>query len=286
VRRIVVAALLCLACGSANSLRPKQGTATRIPIDAGLPEPAREAVIEGELRDSTTQELVAGGTIVATPQAPHVQDAVAISDHAGRDRLAVPQGTYHVVIYYGDATIDRGDVHVGAQEVVRLDQEIDHAVIEAANPVPPSCPAADNTLMPPAEAQALLATVLGRFIKDPKAIHDGALLSTNDEIYIASDTDARLHRTEAGLPQTPGTHFVLKTLRELQDLADRTGTKIHYLGVLQDIAGDCATVQVDVKVMQPRRFGAFLSCCCTTTDLYNKRNGTWIFRTHVSAACA
>lgn len=245
----------------------------------------KDAAIEGFVVDSTTRQPVAGTTIIATPL-DGSQTLTDISDDAGHYRLELAAGVYHVQVYYADTLLDRGNISVKSNELVHLDTDIEHEIIVATEraEAPPCPPVVGQTAVSSWEIDQLAADVLARGIA---VIPDGGLLPDQGPIYVASDVDGPVHLTAAALPQKRATRFALRTMRELQAEADRRRTHFEYVRFTQlDISGTCATVDIGIHIMTPSRSHDTFLCCCSATDVYDKRNGSWVFRTNVVTSCS
>ena len=90
--------------------------------------------IYGQVTDNRSGESLAGVTVVVTvPQVAGSQ--VAITDETGFYKVSnLPSGYVLVTFYYGDLTVDRGNVVISSLDPTPVYQRIDQAVL------PPPCP--------------------------------------------------------------------------------------------------------------------------------------------------
>jgi hypothetical protein len=276
VRSLLV--LICLvACGSQTR------SSTQQPETAKAREPVRDAVIEGDVVDSETHEKLGGATVIAKPAADG-EEAVVISDEAGHFRIAVASGVHHVTTYYADVETTSGDVRASAHAVTRLEIAVDHAAIEAAEAQPeyPECPAAAGPPASTVDLEAVVTSALARYLDPDEYFPD----TPRGLVYIVAEIDDTMRLRVSMLPGTTQKR-VLISRRDLQAEADRTGSTIRYVSISRPkIAGDCAEVSVGTSLMIPTRSNITPLCCCSTHDLFEKRNGAWVFKAHVMDACA
>ena len=85
---------------------------------------ATTGAARGVVTDSKTGEKLVGVTVVATSPASSGPQT-AITDEAGNYSIGnLPPGTYNMTFYYGDVTIERSNVQVGANKVAPVYQKI------------------------------------------------------------------------------------------------------------------------------------------------------------------
>src|SRR5438132_14397202 len=70
--------------------------------------------VQGTVTDSKTGDKLAGVTVIATsPSLPQAQ--TAITDENGQYKITdLPPGDYLMTFYYGDITLERGGINLGA----------------------------------------------------------------------------------------------------------------------------------------------------------------------------
>lgn len=250
------------------------------------PEPIRDAVIEGEIVDIVTGEGVGGATILADRVSGPTE--AAISDEQGAFRIEVSAGRYHTLVYYADYQIELDGFEVGPQETVRREIGLDPAALPNVEPLFPECPkVANDYVASPADTEALTAAVLERFVRDPSTIGSGREFQAGETIYVDSEIRGRSQVTAGALPTGGLYTFVLKPRQELQSLADLRGIPFLYVGfVTADVAGDCATVDVEVFVASPTRSESGVLYDCSQSVLYEKRDGKWQFKIDSMASCS
>ena len=99
----------------------------RILVGLGLltfADPARAGTVRGAVVDKLTREPLAGVTVVVSATSGAAGET-AISEADGSFVVEVPAGTYLITYFYGDVTIERRDVAIGAEGEVDLAQAID-----------------------------------------------------------------------------------------------------------------------------------------------------------------
>lgn len=248
-------------------------------------EPETEAIIEGTVVDATTHEVVEGATVVATPLGSRSNGFKEESSDGFR--FVLPPGVYQGRVYVGDAEIPLANVEVKAGGGARWDVELDHGLVaRVGDDIEPRCPDAPGQRPASArEVEQLLAAVLERFVQDAESIPDGSTLTDHNVVYVEAEVGDHARVTAGALPRTSPRPFVVKTLPELQAIADGSGTHIPYLSFSSaDITGDCATVDLGVYIM-PARNSQVSICTCSATHLYVKRDGKWQFKVEARPLC-
>jgi hypothetical protein len=282
VRGVILAAIV-VACSAPMRAGPP---APRVsPHDAG---PDDRGAIAGHLVERSTHAELPGVTLVA--QRDGAPSETEITDEHGAYRLRLVAGTYHMTLYYLDATIERDAVAVAARETTQVDATFDSSAArpEATGPV---CP--DTGSDAPAFAEdvdALVHAALARFSADPEAMPDWRLFQRHEAIWVfdhvAVDGQPQpLHAAAfASLPRV----FVAKTRPQIQVEADRRRDGATYLEIESvDLDRACATIEIAVRIALPtNRSGDLLLCCCFVRDLYMKHGTTWTFVGRALAGCA
>jgi hypothetical protein len=92
-----------------------------------LAAPARAGTLRGAVVDAQTREPLAGVTIVVSATSGAASET-AISEEDGSFVVEVPAGTYLITYFYGDLTIERRDVVIGADGQVDLVQALDSSL--------------------------------------------------------------------------------------------------------------------------------------------------------------
>jgi hypothetical protein len=227
----------------------------------GSRPPLRRVVFEGELIDAVSHTPVVGATVVV-PRASGNSD-VALSDGQGRFRVVADAGHRRLSIYDANETIEV-DVDVSSQ----------HARLTVERP--------------------LVAGLVDRMLRprtcegEPRPVAQAELDAIGRLSLARVPTLADAHLlthpiTVTGLADVLAP-FAAGNEPDIQADVERTQTKRHYLAVQIDVAGDCATVTSSVRIAQPEGSDAML-CCCTTTDVYVKRAGSWSFLNRLGSIC-
>jgi hypothetical protein len=134
------------------------------------------------------------------------------------------------------------------------------------------------------EVDALVAAVLARIAGDRSTVADFGLLPAAGPVYVATETERGPRVSARMLPS--GGQFQVKTLREIQAEADRRGADVSYIRFWSArVAGSCAAIDVGVDIELPSSTSIIKMCCCHATDIYDQRDGQWVFRTRSDAIC-
>lgn len=123
-----------------------------------LAAPARAGTLRGAVVDAQTREPLAGVTIVVSATSGAASET-AISEEDGSFVVEMPAGTYLVTYFYGDLTIERRDVVIGADGQVDLVQALDSSFsydgtgcyFGPSAPMPYDGAPADHTVRTPAD---------------------------------------------------------------------------------------------------------------------------------------
>jgi len=112
-------------------------------------------------------------------------------------------------------------------------------------------------------------------------------LRFGDVVKVQFELDGQSRLSDAALPHISSRHFVAKPRAQLRDEADRTRNEITFIG-FSDIYSDgtCGIVDVGADFLAPTRQPATKRCCCTATDVYEKRDGRWVFVRRAHEVCA
>jgi hypothetical protein len=272
--------LLVVACGSASRSTVPPPPAKAPPAPRA---PAPDAAIDGTVTDEDTGRGIAGAAILANQG---TSDTAAISDETGHFHIAVPAGRYHLTLFYADGRRDGGEVAVTAHASAPLAFTVPHRVVDRpARAALENCPAVTNAPAATADdVDALVAAALTRYVADPASIADGELAMHDGSAFVASDA-GNVRLTSRALPA--GRTLVLRSRIDLQTDADRRGSAIKYLGISSvQIIGDCATIDINVGVATVTSRPSSGLCCCSTTAMYVKQAGRWIFKAKLQEICA
>lgn len=285
--RLLQILLLLAACGPARHVTPRPEPAPRSTTQT-VSSP-HDSIIEGSVRDEESRTGLEGATVIAKPRASGQQEAVSITDSTGHFRMEVASGHYDLTVYYSDAQA-YGDVDATIGNVARVELVIAHADVEAAARLPeqPACPPVPSAPTPSvAETDALIGAVLERYLTDRDALPDGGMLPSTGPVFVVSDADGALRMTASAIPKAGAGKLVLRTRRDLQADADRLGTEVFFVGFYRaTISGDCATIDVGVYFAAPKNSKKIYLCCCSSTDVYERQHGRWVFKKRTEEICA
>jgi hypothetical protein len=283
--RLLQILLLLTACGPAGHVTPEPAPRSTPHTDSS----PHDSVIEGSVLDDESRAGLEGATVVAKPSASGQQEAVSITDSSGHFRMEVANGHYHLTAYYSDAQ-SYGDVDATVGNVAPVELVIAHADVEAAARLAeqPACPPVSNAPTPSvAETDALVGAVLERYLTDRDALPDGGMLPSTGPVFVVSDADGALRTTHSAIPKAGAGKLVFRTSRDLQADADRLGTEVFYVGFYRaTISGDCATIGVGVYFAAPKNSKKIYLCCCSSTDVYERQHGRWVFKKRTEKICA
>jgi hypothetical protein len=273
--------LLVAACGA-----PTRSTASPPRSEKSPPAlaAAPDAAIDGTVTDEDTGRGIAGATIIANQGA---SDATAISDETGHFHIAVAAGRYNVTMFYADARREGGEVDVAAHASAPVAFTVSHRVVDrpARASEENSCPAVANAPAPTGgDVDALVAAALARYVADPSSIADGELAMHDGIAVVASDA-GHVRLTSHALPA--GRALELRSRKDIQVDADHRGAEITYLGISNvHILGDCATIEVSIDIASHEHPPHARLCCCSTTAIYEKQAGRWVFKATLHEMCA
>lgn len=98
-------------------------------------------------------------------------------------------------------------------------------------------------------------------------------------LYVRADLpSSKLILTADALPEMSGLHFELITLREAQEIAERTGKQVRFVIVDRvHVDSDSAKLWLGGDFVAPAQPGIVKLCCCEGEALFLKRNGAWRF---------
>jgi hypothetical protein len=267
-----------------------------------------EGTVEGYVFDSQTSAALPGATVdVGRPGREGVGELgmivdvgrpggdveMTMTDERGHYAVELPPGTLEISASVGTATTDVMKVDVHRGRVTRFDMRIDHAKLLASlqDDPPINCPASppgaviEGHTTTQSDIDAIATTVLERFISNRGSISDGGLIR-GDVIYVRVDLEAHHHLTKEALPTGTRLRFVPKTQSELQDESDRSGKNVRFIdfrSIYSD--GRCAVVQVGMDFAMPTNRPDMKTCCCTGTDVYEQREGKWVFVRRAYGVC-
>ena len=105
-----------------DDIRRPAAPAPTAPTPAAPAAPAAQGAIEGQVTDAKTGTALTGVTVVAT--LPTGESATATTDDDGRYRIDVPQGSYAVSFFYGDAVAERSKVSVAVGKATPVSQKL------------------------------------------------------------------------------------------------------------------------------------------------------------------
>ncbi|NVB80278.1 MAG: hypothetical protein HOV81_17930 [Kofleriaceae bacterium] len=155
----------------------------------------------------------------------------------------------------------------------------------AAEPVTATAPDAyrgctldlDGAAPTSADLDALIATVLARFVESPSSLRGYNGLPGRGPVYVAAEIDAHTRVTGSALPRVAARPLVPVSTAQLQKLADLRRMPFAYVRIHEaEILGNCALVQVEATIMSPTSLEEHY-CACHPVDVYERREGAWHF---------
>jgi hypothetical protein len=166
------------------------------------------------------------------------------------------------------------------------------AVLGCSAPKAREVPVSNTTGAPAApradEHDAIVAAVLARFSADPETLPDAGLLPKQGPIYVLSEVGEKPDPVVriGALPRGPRP-FVGRTLAELQAEADKHNVILQFIHFYSiTIHGDRASVSSGADILYPTRHRDLKTCCCLSSDEYEKRAGRWTFVSRGSSICS
>ncbi|NVB80503.1 MAG: hypothetical protein HOV81_19070 [Kofleriaceae bacterium] len=104
-------------------------TGTNSPSSSPAPVQPKTGGIRGEVSDKKSGTKVAGVTVIATPTNNSKQTFTAITGSQGEYSIPdAPPGQYLITFYYGDQTIERNGITVGAGKTTPVYQKLDNSM--------------------------------------------------------------------------------------------------------------------------------------------------------------
>src|SRR5689334_6354788 len=105
----VAVAVVLFGCGSSRLRAEYEAAPVRVavPEPDAEPGPARDSIVEGDVRDDQTHEPVVGCTVVVVASATGHEE-VGITDEDGRFRVAVPAGPIEVTFFLNALKVTAG----------------------------------------------------------------------------------------------------------------------------------------------------------------------------------
>lgn len=128
-----------------------------------------------------------------------------------------------------------------------------------------------------ADLDALIATVVARFVESPSSLRGYNGLPERGPLYVASEIDAETRITAAALPRLATRTLEVASTTQLQRIANLRGMPFAYVRIYEaELLGNCAIVQVAAAIMSPACLEEHY-CACHPVDLYERRDGAWQF---------
>jgi hypothetical protein len=237
--------------------------------------------LEGRIVDSSSGAPVPGIRVEAISGSSSDE---TISDEHGHYHLAIAAGSAYLQLEY-----ERGsDIATPLGRVTSRDLRIDHdeLVERRKRRPPPACPSSPpgtiiigHTLAQP-ELDAIAHRVLERYASDPTTVSHGAVASR--VAYVRTDLERHRALGSAAIPDG----FVGETSAKLAVEPLRTGTDVYYVNIHSiDADASCALVSIGIDFAQFAP-GPIKMCCCSATQIYELRGGTWEFVADAEKTCS
>jgi len=125
---------------------------------------------------------------------------------------------------------------------------------------------------------------------DGAELPDAGLLPKDSLPVVCSDITVSVAQqqqpaviTAAALPGAK--RFVLRPRAELQAQADKADANVAYISFGVELAGDEADVDFGVDILLPTQSKAVKLCCCSSSDHFSRKQGTWKFVSRGTTMC-